>query len=163
MWQEISGLCKLRDGPLENLSWGGGGAKYKKKFAQGKIKWKKILARQLILKKYSCYGLKIHTRNLITKKNSCGSKIPLPSPITFLIMVRPLVEQFSKRKNYCKNSLPRCTMFTSQNKLWKFMCRFSKWNVLQLKRSCYKVETLVWVSSIDSNVDLFKYLYIEGI
>ena len=31
---------------------------------------------------------KIHTRNLITKKNSCGSKIP-PPPITFL-MVRPL-------------------------------------------------------------------------
>ena len=30
-------------------------------------------------KKYSCYGLKkIHTRNLITKKNSCGSKIPHP-------------------------------------------------------------------------------------
>ena len=30
-------------------------------------------------KKYSCYGLKkIHTRNLITKKNSCGSKIPPP-------------------------------------------------------------------------------------
>ena len=42
-------------------------------------------------KKYSCYGLKkIHTRNLITKKNSCSSKIPLP-PITFL-MVRPLLE-----------------------------------------------------------------------
>ena len=32
-------------------------------------------------KKYSCYGLKkIYTRNLITKKNSCGSKIPLPHP-----------------------------------------------------------------------------------
>ena len=30
-------------------------------------------------KKYSYYGLKnIHARNLITKKNSCGSKIPLP-------------------------------------------------------------------------------------
>ena len=30
-------------------------------------------------KKYACYGLKnIHARNLITKKNSCGSKIPLP-------------------------------------------------------------------------------------
>ena len=30
-------------------------------------------------KKYSCCGLKkIHTRNLITKNNSCGSKIPLP-------------------------------------------------------------------------------------
>ena len=25
---------------------------------------------------------KIHTRNLISKKNSCGSKIPLPPPIT---------------------------------------------------------------------------------
>ena len=35
-------------------------------------------------KKYSCYGLKkIHTRNLITKKNSCGSKIPLPPPNNF--------------------------------------------------------------------------------
>ena len=30
-------------------------------------------------KKYSCYGLKkIHTRNLITKKDSCGSRIPHP-------------------------------------------------------------------------------------
>ena len=30
---------------------------------------KKILARQLMLKKYSCYGLKkVHTRNWITKK-----------------------------------------------------------------------------------------------
>ena len=38
----------------------------------------------------SCYGLKkIYTRNLVTKKNSCGSKIPLPPLITFLI-VRPL-------------------------------------------------------------------------
>ena len=41
------------DGPLENL-WGGGGgrrAKYNKKiFAQGKIKRKKIHARQLTLK-----------------------------------------------------------------------------------------------------------------
>ena len=26
---------------------------------------------------------KIHTRNLITKKNSCGSKIPLPPPHNF--------------------------------------------------------------------------------
>ena len=35
-------------------------------------------------KKYSCKGLKkIHTRNLITKKNSCGSKIPLPPPHNF--------------------------------------------------------------------------------
>ena len=47
---------------------GGGGegrTKYIKKiFAQGKIKLKKIHARQLILKKYLCYGL------LWPKKNS---------------------------------------------------------------------------------------------
>ena len=41
---------QLRDGPLKNL-WGGGGrAKYKKIFAQGKIEWKKIHAPQLTLK-----------------------------------------------------------------------------------------------------------------
>ena len=58
---------------------GGGRAKYKKVFAQGKIKWKKNHAGQLTVQKYSCYGLKkIHTRDLITKKNSCGSKIPHP-------------------------------------------------------------------------------------
>ena len=35
-------------------------------------------------KKYSCHGLKkIHTRNLIRKKNSCGSKFPHPSPHNF--------------------------------------------------------------------------------
>ena len=51
------------------MGGGGGGRRTKKKFAQGKVKWKKILARQLILKKCSCYSLKkIHTRNLMTKK-----------------------------------------------------------------------------------------------
>ena len=61
------------------MGGGGGGRSTKKIFAQGKIKWKKIQARQLILKKYSCHGLKkVHTRNLITTKNSCGSKIPPP-------------------------------------------------------------------------------------
>ena len=50
---------------------------------------KKIHARENLIKKnsctpmkpkkYSCKGLKkIHTGNLITEKNSCGSKIPLP-------------------------------------------------------------------------------------
>ena len=70
---------------------GGGGAAgevQKKNSRKGKFNLKKILARQLTPKKYSCKGLKkIHTRNLITKKNSYGSKISLP-PITFL-MVRP--------------------------------------------------------------------------
>ena len=59
---------------------------------------KKILARQLILKKYSYYGLKrIHSRNLIAKKIPAARKFPFtsnpsppsPPPITFQ-MVRPL-------------------------------------------------------------------------
>ena len=40
---------RFRDGPLENLL-GGSGAKYKKIFAQRKIKRKKFHARQLTLK-----------------------------------------------------------------------------------------------------------------
>ena len=40
---------------------------------------KKNSCKSINPKKYSCEGLKkIHTRNLITKKNSCSSKIPLP-------------------------------------------------------------------------------------
>ena len=41
---------KLRGGPLENLSGRGGGRITKKLFAQGKIKGKKIHARQLTLR-----------------------------------------------------------------------------------------------------------------
>ena len=45
-------------------------------------------------KKYSCYGLKkIHARNLITKKNSCGLENSPPPPITFL-MVRPFIQLY---------------------------------------------------------------------
>ena len=59
---------------------GGGGRSTKKIFAQGKIKGKKNSCTKINPKRYSCHGLKtIHTRNLITKKNSCGSKIPHPS------------------------------------------------------------------------------------
>ena len=43
------------------------------------------------VRKYLCYGLKKRTRNLITKKYSCGSKIPPPPPNNFL-MGRPLVD-----------------------------------------------------------------------
>ena len=53
---------------------------------------KKILARQLILKNiHAMAQKKIHTRNLITKKNSCGSKIPLipPLPPITSLMDRP--------------------------------------------------------------------------
>ena len=59
----------------------GGRAKDKKKNSRkGKLN-KKNSCTPINPKKYSCYGLKkIHTRNLITKKNSCRSKIPLPPP-----------------------------------------------------------------------------------
>ena len=41
---------------------------------------KKNSCTQINPKKYSCHGLKnIHTRNVITEKYSCGSKIPHPS------------------------------------------------------------------------------------
>ena len=67
----------LRDGPLENL-WGRGG-EVQKKSRKGKLNEKNSCT-PINPKKYSCYGLKeIHTRNLIAKKNSCGSKIPTPS------------------------------------------------------------------------------------
>ena len=60
---------------------GGGGAKYKEIFAKGKLNEKKNHAHQLILKKYSCYGLKkIHTRNLVTKKIPAARKSPPPPP-----------------------------------------------------------------------------------
>ena len=42
-------LFLLRDGPLENFLGRGAGEVQKKKFAQGKIKRKKIRARQLTL------------------------------------------------------------------------------------------------------------------
>ena len=70
---------------------GVGGRGTKKIFAEGKIKWKKKNSSTPINPtKYSWYGLKrIHSRNLITEKNFCGTKIPPPPPINFL-MVRPL-------------------------------------------------------------------------
>ena len=80
----------FRDGPLENL-WGAGEVQ-KKYSCKGRL-MKKNSCTPINPKKYSCNGLnKIHAKNLITKKNSCSSKIFLPPrPITFL-MVRPLPE-----------------------------------------------------------------------
>ena len=56
----------------------GGRAKYKKKiFAQGKIKWKKIHARQLTPKNIQAMAYKKkHTRNLMTKKIPAAQKFP---------------------------------------------------------------------------------------
>ena len=85
---------RFRDGPLENL-WEGR-AKYKKKIAQGKIKWKKILARQLIQKNIHAKALKKFLQGIWwRKKIPAARKFPSP-PITFL-MVRPLTFDRSRR------------------------------------------------------------------
>ena len=54
---------------------GGGGAKYKKIFAQGKIKLK-IHALQLTLKNNHDKAKKNSYKEFDNEKNSCGSKIP---------------------------------------------------------------------------------------
>jgi len=65
----------IRDGPLENL-WG---AKYKKKFSRKeKLNEKKIHARQLILKKYSCYGLKKSYKDFDNEKKFLRLENPPP-------------------------------------------------------------------------------------
>ena len=57
---------------------GGAGQVQKKYSHKGKLNEKKLCT-PINPKKYSCYGLKKnHTRNLITKKHYCGSKIPTP-------------------------------------------------------------------------------------
>jgi len=55
---------------------------------------------------------KIRTRNLITKKNSCGSKIPHPPPISFL-MVRPLGH---KRGSLCQAVLAETVETGTKNR-----------------------------------------------
>ena len=74
----------LRDGPLQKLmcgvGGGAGGRRTKKYSRKGKLNEKNSRT-PINPKKYSCYGLKkIHTRNVIRKKNSYGSKIPHPPP-----------------------------------------------------------------------------------
>ena len=62
----------------------GGGRSTKKNIRARENQTKKNSCTPINPKKYSCYGLKkIHTRNLITKKSSCGSKIPLPPAHNF--------------------------------------------------------------------------------
>ena len=63
---------------------GGGWGRSRKKYScKGKLNLKNSCM-PINPKKYSCYGLKkIHTRNLITKKNSCRSKIPPPPKKNF--------------------------------------------------------------------------------
>ena len=69
-------LRPLKDGALENLR--GDGRSTKKYSRKGKLNEKNSCT-QINPKKYSCHVLKkIHTRNLIAKKDSYGPKIPHP-------------------------------------------------------------------------------------
>ena len=71
-------------------------------------------------KKYSCYGLKnTHTTNLITKKNSCGSKIYHPPPPHNFCNGPSLTRKFSvftvspskiKKKN-ANHSMQKCRIW----------------------------------------------------
>ena len=71
--------------------WGGGGEVQKKYSRKGKLN-EKTSCTPINPKNYSCHGLKkIHTKNLMTKKNSCCSKIPHPPPPITFLMARPLV------------------------------------------------------------------------
>ena len=61
---------------------GEGGRSTKKYSRKGKLKEKKFM-HAINPKKCSCYGLKkILTRNLVTNKNFCGSKISHPRPLS---------------------------------------------------------------------------------
>ena len=88
----------------------------KKIFAQGKIKWKKIYARQLTLKKYSCYGLKKFKQGIWWQKKFLRLENSPPPPITFR-MVRPLGH---KRGSDCARR--------SQRRLWKLGLRIVPWS-----------------------------------
>ena len=75
------GATLLHEGrTIRKVIGGGGGlrAKYKKILAQGKIKWKKIHARQLTRKIFMLRPKKHSYKEFDNKKNSCGSKIPHP-------------------------------------------------------------------------------------
>ena len=63
---------------------GGGGDRSTKKYSRKRKFNEKNSCTPINPKKYLCHGLKkIHTRNLITKKKSCGSKIPPPPSHSF--------------------------------------------------------------------------------
>ena len=89
--------------------------------------------RQSSAKKYSCYGVKkVHARNLITEKNSCGSKIPRPPPppITFLMVRITAIRRRNSwrlngrngriRKPYCSIDVIYILFFFFQAKKFKF-------------------------------------------
>ena len=82
-WRHRTTFIHCKGRTIRKLIGGGGGGagEVQKKFSRkGKLNEKNSCT-QINPKKYSCYGLKkIHTSSLITKKNSCCSKIPLPPP-----------------------------------------------------------------------------------
>ena len=90
LWKNFKGWRRSKGRTIRKRL--GGGGEVQKRYSRKEKLNEKYSCTPINPKKYSCYGLKnVHTRNLITKNNSCCSKIPHPPPpsITFL-MVRPV-------------------------------------------------------------------------
>ena len=114
----------------------GGRAKYKKIIRARENEMKKNSCMPINPKKYSYDGLKkIHTRNLITKKNSCGSKIPLPPPPITFLMVRPLWEIVASSPFPCPSRLCRSLERSRET-------RFSLAQIRELARRLYVLSVM---------------------
>ena len=88
----------IRDGPLENLWGGGAGEVPKKKFAQGKIIWKKILARQLTLKIFMLWPKKNSYKEFDNEKKFLRLENSHPPPHNFsfrLLAVKQYIDATS--------------------------------------------------------------------
>ena len=89
---------------------------------------------------------KIHTRNSITKKNSCRSKIPLPRPTTFL-MVRPLSYEFKlsvQRSNHKAICASRDNFKSYPGRSGAVIGHETEWTILQLRDEFYLSRNL-WI------------------
>ena len=89
-------------------------------------------------KKYSCYGLKIHTRNLITKKYSCRSKNS------------PLPHNFSNGPSPSESDLLR---------LFRQACAME--NAIEYRKLFYKCEE-IRVSCFSKSSDVFDPIVLNG-
>ena len=89
-------------------------------------------------KKYSCYGLKIHTRNLITKKYSCRSKNSPPP------------HNFSNGPSPSESDLLR---------LFRQACAME--NAIEYRKLFYKCEE-IRVSCFSKSSDVFDPIVLNG-
>ena len=136
----IVGMSRLiRDGPLENL-WGRGVGEVQKKYSRKEKLNEKNSCKPINPKKYSCYGLKkkIHTRNLIPKKNSCGSKISPSPPYNFSNGPSLMLREWGTKKRFCLVPSSKAVR-GSPLKDWPATRRFSgrRWDPKEKRRNTW--------------------------